>query len=83
MRSRLVVEVRLHWLAVTVLPSAIAVARVSVGHVGVVQRHPRAARNRLQQHLDLRVRIDLAEFGCSPRLDDPAAGFQLQVSPVM
>src|SRR5262249_42449483 len=72
-------DVLLHRLEITALPSAVAVAGVAVGHIAVPHRDRGAARRRLQQHLDLRIRIGGGEFGGSPRLDDPPARFELQV----
>src|SRR5262249_12701114 len=72
-------EVLLHRLEIAALPPAVAVARVAVGHIAVPDRDHGAARRRLQQHLDLRIRISVGEFGGSPRLDDPPAGLELEI----
>src|SRR5262249_49744059 len=72
-------EVLLHRLEIAALPSAVAVAGVTVGHIAVPHRDRGAARRRLQQHLDLRIRIGGGEFGGSPRLDDPPARLELEI----
>jgi hypothetical protein len=79
--SSFAVEVPLHGFEVVVLPSAIAIARVPVGHVCVMHRYLGAARDRLQQYLDPRVRFAEFEFVRPPRLDDAAAGLQRDISP--
>src|SRR5262249_24353976 len=72
-------EVLLHRLEVAALPSAVAVAGVTVGHIAVPDRDHRAARRRLQQHLDLRIRVSIGEYGGSPRLHDTPARLELEV----
>src|SRR5215475_10880144 len=71
-------EVLLHRLEIAALPSAVAVAGVTVRHIAVPHRDRGAAR-RLQQHLDLRIRIGGGEFGGSPRLYDPPARLELEI----
>src|SRR5262249_60582705 len=73
-------EVLLYRLEIAALPSAVAVARVAVGHIAVPHRDHGAARRRLQQHLDLRIRISVGEFGGSPRLGDPPARLGVEIS---
>src|SRR5262249_37738713 len=72
-------EVLLHRLEIAALPSAVAVAGMTVGHIAVPHRDRGAARRRLQQHLDLRIWIGGGEFGGSPRLDDPPARLELEI----
>src|SRR5215471_909005 len=72
-------EVLLHRLEIAALPPAVAIARVAVGHLAVPHRDHGAARRRLQQYLDLRIRISVGEFGGSPRLDDPPARLELEI----
>src|SRR5262249_18354124 len=74
-------EVLLHRLEIAALPPAVAVAGVAVGHIAVVHRDRGAARRRVQQPLDLRIRMGGGEFGGSPRLDYPPARPELQVPP--
>src|SRR5690349_251342 len=72
-------EVLLHRLEIAALPSAVAVAGVTVGHIAVPHRDRGAARRRLQQHFDLRIRIGGGEFGGAPRLDDAPARLELEI----
>src|SRR5262245_22524931 len=52
---------------------------MTVGHVAVPHRDRGAARRRLQQHFDLRIRIGGGEFGGAPRLDDAPARLELEI----
>src|SRR5215471_13931889 len=72
-------EVLLHRLEIAALPSAVAVAGVTVGHIAVPHRDRGAARRRLQQHFDLRIRIGGGEFGGAPRLNDAPAWLEPQI----
>src|SRR5262245_62767313 len=72
-------EVLLHRFQVAAVPLAVAVAGVTVGHIAVPDRDHRAARRRLQQDLDLRIRVSIGEFGGSPRLHDTPARLELEV----
>src|SRR5262249_38301225 len=76
-RRSCALEVLLHRLEIAALPSAVAVACVTVGHIAVPPPDPGAARRR--QPAVLRIRSGGGEFGGSPRLDDPPARFELQV----
>src|SRR5262249_49666417 len=72
-------EVLLHRLEIAALPSAVAVTGVTVGHIAVPHRDGGAAGRRLQQHLDLRIRLGGGGFGGGPRLDGTPARVELEI----